>query len=458
MNLKVNNMKFSSYNLKNDLLQALNELGYTDLTPVQEATLAKALKGKSLICKSETGSGKTHAFLIPLINNLNRKSNNVQVIIVSPTVILANQTYNFAKKLVSKLEGNLNVKLLTSTSNKTDDLVINDNEVASQIVIGTPGRLKDILIKNKVDMQDLQALVLDEADMLLDPVYEEDLNALLDLKPYQKLVFTATMKEHELAHIKKAFGVPEIVEVNKNKTNKNVKHHLVDIKHKDIVEQLVKFLDVVKPYFTIVFSSKKTQIEKVYRELNNRGITCALITGSQEQRDTKITLRRIKNGEFNLVLASDIASRGLDLEDVSTVISLDLPVDLDYYYHRSGRAGRNNKTGDSYIFFNDDDMNQVNKLKEKIDFDSLALKADGLTPVRKKAKVGQKKSESDALQREIRKNLAKLKKNDKVKPGYKKKRKIAIEKAKVYHKRRMIKKNIAQQKKINEAKGGYGRQ
>jgi superfamily II DNA/RNA helicase len=100
------------------------------------------------------------------------------VIIVSPTVILANQTYNFAKKLVSKLEGNLNVKLLTSTSNKTDDLVINDNEVASQIVIGTPGRLKDILIKNKVDMQDLQALVLDKADMLLDPVYEEDVNAL----------------------------------------------------------------------------------------------------------------------------------------------------------------------------------------------------------------------------------------------------------------------------------------
>ena len=448
-------MKFSSYNLKTDLLQVINELGYEDLTPIQEATLAKALKGKSLICKSETGSGKTHAFLIPLINNLDRDDKSIQVVIVSPTVILATQTYDFCRKIVSKLD-NVNVKLLSSTSSKTDDLNdLSKDQTNTQIVIGTPGRLHDILIANEMDLSSLKALVLDEADMLLDEAYKEDIESLLELNPSQKLIFTATMKEHELGHIKKIFGVSEIVEVNKNKTNKNVKHHLVDIKHKDLVDQLVRFLDITKPYFTIVFSSKKTQIEKVFRELNDRGITSALITGSQEQRETKITLRRIKNGEFNLVLASDIASRGLDIDDVSTVISLDLPQDLDYYYHRSGRCGRNNKQGDSYVFYNDDDIASVNKLKEKISFDSYSLKADGLKLVEKKQNSS-KKTENEGLQKEIRKQLSKVRTN-KVKPGYKKKRRMAIEKAKVVHKKKIIRQNLHQKRKENEALGGYGR-
>jgi ATP-dependent RNA helicase CshB len=448
-------MKFSSYNLKTDLLQVINELGYEELTPIQEATLAKALKGKSLICKSETGSGKTHAFLIPIINNLNRENKSIQVIIVSPTVILATQTYDFCKKIVSKLT-DVKVKLLSSSSDKNEDLVdLSKDQSDTQIVIGTPGRLHDILIKNNVDLSSLTTLVLDEADMLLDEVYKNDIDALLDLNPKQKLIFTATMKEHELGHIKKTFGVPEIVEVNKNKTNKNVKHHLVDIKHKDLIDQLVRFLDITKPYFTIIFSSKKTQIEKVYRELNNRGITCALITGSQEQRETKITLRRIKNGEFNLVLASDIASRGLDIDDVSTVISLDLPQDLDYYYHRSGRCGRNNKSGDSYVFYNDDELTQVNKLKEKINFDSYSLKADGLKLIEKKLNTA-KKQENEGLQKEIRKQLSKVRTN-KVKPGYKKKRRMAIEKAKVVHKKKIIRQNLHQKRKENEALGGYGK-
>ena len=169
-----------------------------------------------------------------------------------------------------------------------------------------------------------------------------------------------------------------------------------------------------------------------------------------ESRDRKIMMRRINNGEFNLVICSDIASRGIDLEHVSTVISLDLPYDLDYYYHRAGRTGRNQNTGDSYIFYNDEDMNKINKLIQNgLNFDYFVLRNDTLKQVSSFNPSSKPKKESDVLKAQIKKEIAKVR-TTKVKPGYKKKIKKAVEKAKKEHKEKIIKKNIKEKKKAQE--------
>lgn len=444
-------MKFSSYNLSKDLIEVINNLGYIDLTPIQEATITKVLKGKSLICKSETGSGKTHAFLIPTLNNVDRDLNAIQVLIVTPTTILANQTYEFARAICEQIEG-LSCKVFTSSKDKNKNLEeLSYGKEMPKVVIGTPGRIVDLLINNKTNISRINTIVLDEADMLLDDSYINDIVTLMErINPKQRLIFTATMKNHLISDTYKFIKAEEIIDIDKKvKVNRNVKHHLVDIKHKDIVEQLINFLNIENPYFTLIFASEKTKVEKIFRQLNQNGITCSILNGNMQSRENKINLRRIKQGEFNVVVCSDMVSRGLDLEDVSTVISCDLPKDLDYYLHRAGRCGRNNKKGDSYIFYNDDELTLVKKLIDsKLGFDYYILRKDSLKKV--DTIEGKPKKKNEELEKEIRKEVRKVKTN-KVKPGYKKKISKAIEKAKKNHKEKIIRKNLKEKRKLNKS-------
>lgn len=444
-------MKFSSYNLDKELINVLTSLGYVDLTPIQEKTLTKILKGKSLVCKSETGSGKTHSFLIPALNNIDKELNAIQVLIVSPTTILANQTYEFAREICDQIEG-LSCKVFTADKDKNKNLnELSFGKEMPKLVIGTPGRLVDLLINNKADVSKIKLFVLDEADMLLDESYVDDIITLIDrINPKQRLIFTATMKNHLIADTYKFINAEEIIDIDKKvKVNRNVSHHFVDIKHKDVVEQIINFLNIQNPYFTLIFASEKTKVEKVYRQLNEHGVACSILNGNMQSRENKINLRRIKQGEFNVVVCSDMVSRGLDLEDVSCVISLDLPKDLDYYFHRAGRTGRINKKGDSYVFYNDDDIKNIKKLIEtKINFDYYILRKDLLKKVDNIE--GKVKKTNEELEKEIRKEIRKVRTN-KVKPGYKKKISKAIEKAKKNHKEKIIRKNLKEKRKLNKS-------
>lgn len=445
-------MRFGSYNINKELVNVLNELGYIEPTPIQEKVLAKALKGKSLICKSETGSGKTHAFLIPILNNVDKNENKIQSIVITPTVELAHQTYDFAQEICEKIDG-LSCKEITSSKEKNINIeqLSYGNKMPS-LIIGTPGRIHDLFIKERINFKGVKTIVLDEADMLMDESYIQEINEIISLiNPSQRLVFTATMKEHLIADTYKFIKADEIIDIDKKiKVNRNVSHHLVNIKHKDIVEQLISFLKIKQPYFTLVFASIKTQVEHIYKRLNEEGIPCGIINGNMDSRERKIMMRRINNNEFNLVICSDIASRGIDLENVSTVISLDLPLDLDYYYHRAGRTGRYNNKGDSYIFYNDEDVSKINKLiQNKINFDYFILRNDILKEVSSFNPSKKEKKENDVLKAQIKKEISKVR-TTKVKPGYKKKIKKAVEKVKKEHKEKIRRKNIQEKKKAQE--------
>lgn len=446
-------MKFSSFNIKKELIEVLDKHGYTDATPIQDKVIPKILKGNSLLAKSETGSGKTHAFLIPIFNNLDFELNKTQVLIISPTAELASQTARFAREIADEFKKG-SVKLLDPSSSRIMDLksVSYESEVLPRLIIATPGRAIDVLVNNKnFDGRHISCIVLDEADMLLDDNYVSDIDIIINcFKPKQRLVFSATMKEHLLHETKKYIGVSEVIDIDKNtKTNRKVRHHLLDIKHRDLLDALILFLNTEKPYFTLVFSSKKSQVKRIYEGLNERSIACGIINGDLDSRERKISMKRAALGDYNLIICSDVASRGLDLKDVTCVISLDLPQDIDYYYHRAGRSGRYDKDGDSYIFYDDDNKYKLENLKKtKIEFDYLVLREEGVRPNRKRSQAQRKTN--DILEAKIKREISKVR-TKKVRPNYKKKVKIAVEKAKHEHKRQIVRDNIIAKKKMQKA-------
>lgn len=436
-------MKFNGFSLDTKLVSSLNQLGYIELTPIQEKTIVSALKKNSFIAKSETGSGKTHAYLIPLINNLNKDLNKVQALIIEPTQELCFQTQEFMDQISTLTKDFKAVNTCVSSF----ELNQKPNYDRPTIMVSTPGKIKELIKNKNLDISSINSIVLDEADMLMEGEQSQDTINIVDyINPHQIMIFTATMKEHQIASLKKLFKINTLFDVNKkNFTSRTVSHHFVDIKHKPLLDSLLTFLNTENPYFTLVFASKKQTIEKLYKGLNNEGIKCALITSDIPLRERKNTLRRINEGEFKLVLCSDLASRGLDFEKVSHVISLDIPQNIDYYYHRSGRTGRNNSHGDSYIFY-DDELNIKAKqtLEKKLSFDYLILRNEGLKADKKHSP--QPKKKNDKLEAEIKKELSKVRSN-KVKPNYKKKMRRAVEKAKKNHKRKIIMENLKPKRK-----------
>lgn len=434
-------MNFASYNLERNLLSALQDLGYVTLTPIQEATLPKALKGESFIAKAETGSGKTHAYLVPLINNLNHNSASLQAIILEPTGELCRQVYNFAKEL-SNLTKDFNVEYYYQSSTLKEARSYS----LPTIMVMTPGKLLELIKNHLISLSEVSSLVLDESDMLFEGEAKNLMEEVLSyIKAKQKMIFTATMKEHEINALKKYFGINKYYEVSKNYTSKNVLHHFVDIKHRDKVKALELFLKIKKPYFALVFLSKVKEAKQTYQKLNDDGFPCTLLSSELSDRERKNLLKRINDGEFSLVICSDLASRGLDFPSVSDVISLDIPRSIDYYYHRAGRTGRYKNRGDSYIFY-DDELNKDAKktLESKLTFDYLILRDEGLKEDKKR--VNQPKKRNLELEKEIKKAVSKVRSN-KVKPNYKKKMRRAAEKAVKQHKRAIIIKNLKSKRK-----------
>lgn len=438
---------FSAFSLSETMVKALAKQGYTSPSPVQSNVIPKALRGKSILAQSATGSGKTHAFLIPLIEKTDTNLPRLQSIIIAPTRELARQIYEFAKPF-ERFYPKLKIRLFTSEAD------VSQNEeglhVAPHMIIGTPGRLKDLLVdRHPLTLCNVRSVVLDEADMLLDLGYFEDIEALFaaDLDDPQIMVFSATLKQNLRDELRHLVHADFHFEAEETETSSSVLHHMVDIKHADPKEALLAFLRLRKPYLAIVFASKKETVDATYRYLNEHGVDAIYFTGSLTDRARKKALRDIKMNKSPVIIASDILSRGMDIPDVSDVISLDLPNDLEFYYHRAGRTGRFDKEGDSWVFYDDDSTALPELLlAQGTKFDYFILRNGILKedPVglAKKTKFTKKRAfDSEEEQKEVK--IAKARtRTDKVKPGYKKKRKFAIEQVKHKYRRKAIQRSV----------------
>lgn len=439
-------MSFKGINLSEKMLKSLNRQKYFSPSSIQLNSIPKALKGETLMVQSATGSGKTLCFLIPIIENIDLKSQFVQAIIVAPTRELAQQIYDFAIPFSEEFEG-LKIRLLKSGEERNQST--KGLSVAPQIIIGTPGRLADIL-NDSLSLSHVKTIVFDEADMLLKEGFFTEINTfVIKVKNPQFLVFSATLEANLSYELEKYVG-PNIPVINETVlTSKNVSHYLIDIRHQDHLEALEQVINIINPYLLLVFASKKETVNEVYNALKSKKYKVGILTGDLNSRERKNVMKQLKNENIFILICSDMAARGLDINDVSDVINIDLPSNLEFYYHRAGRTGRFNKTGNCYSFYNNDNVSGPLKLiSEGVDFKFLALKDNKLIETKSIEKTHPtKRKMNEELEKEIRKiNAISKSKNKKVKPGYKKKRKEEIAKAKQKHRREIIKKDIRRQR------------
>lgn len=439
-------MNFKAFNLSNKMIASLTRQGYLNAAKVQELVIPKALKGANLVIKSETGSGKTHAYLIPIIaNNERLNASFLNTIIIAPTNELARQIFIFARGF-KKEYPDIKIRLLTSETSEKEN--ISGLKETPNIVIATPGRIAKLFQKGYLKKDHINCIVLDEADMLLELGYFNEIDYLMKLfDKVQVMIFSATINNSLNDKIIKYIGADYEISSGETKTSSHVKHHLINIHHQDLKVATTDFIKIKNPYFLLIFASNKEEVKAIYTHLKAQKYSAIMITGSLSERERKAAIRRINNDEFQIVVASDLLSRGMDFKNISDVLSVNLPSDLSYYYHRAGRTGRFDKIGHSYVFYNPNDTKRVEALMNQgLIFDYYSLKNGELKEAKEFKKTFKSKKKIDEeLLRDIKKAKYESKGN-KVKPNYKKKVKIAIDKVKRKHKREIIRKDIRRQR------------
>lgn len=448
-------MEFAKYNIDKALNAVLAKHGYLQMTAVQAEVLPLALKGESLIVKAETGSGKTHSFLIPLLARIN-KEDGIAAVILAPTRELARQIYNFTVE-INKDYNNLDILLLAGGIEKTRSKGRLENK--PNIIIATPGRFKDLLVDSDVtSLKSVHTLVLDEGDMLLDAGFYGVISEMIDfIEPATIQLFSATIPQKLANLVTLKTGVKKVIDVHKDdKTSSSVTHYLIDVHHQNRFAAAARFIEVFNPYLLLIFCSTNKDVMALYEYLSATGRKIGLLTGELESRKRKAMFRRVQNNEFQVIVASDIAARGLDILNVSHVLSINFPFDLEFYFHRAGRTGRYMESGAAYTFYDHDDLPTVAKVEKLgITFTVLAYRGNAFVPASKPVKRAKTVTPDEkALQTKIKKAVATTK-TKKVRPRYKQKVKDAVAKVKRQHKRQIIKKSIKEQRAKRKTGGDY---
>lgn len=437
---------FQDFGLKRYCYQVIEELGFQNPTPIQEKVIPLVLKRNDVIGISQTGTGKTHAFLLPIVSQIDTTKDCVQAVITAPTRELASQLFNNAKKFIDYLP-ELRVSLIVGGSDRQRAV----QKLATQphIVIGTPGRIKDLsLDAQALKITTAKIFVVDEADMTLEFGYLEDIDAVAGkmADDLQMLVFSATIPQNLRPFLKKYMQSPKTVEIDSQLvTTANVEHILLATKHQDRYDLLKQIMKVIDPYVCIIFANKRTEVSKITHQLREDGYKVGEIHGDLEPRERKKMMRQINNNEYQYIVATDIAARGIDIDGVSHVINMEFPTEPDFYIHRSGRSGRGNYTGVCYSMYDTEDEKSIAVLERKgIEFKNMQLKKGEFVDLGQREKRKKRIKQQTELERQVQMIIRKPKK---VKPGYQKKRKYQVEQVVKKQKRAMIREDIKRQKK-----------
>lgn len=421
-------MTFKDYKLKDYIYQGLNDLKFEKPTQIQELIIPKAIKGQNVIGKSKTGTGKTHSFLIPAVQRLNEDLKEVQVVIISPTRELAMQLFDETNKLI-KYNDKIDARLFVGGSNREAEIKRLEKS-QPQIVIGTIGKIKDLAVStNLLKIHTAKMVIVDEADMVLESSELEEIDTVFAKfdEDVQILTFSATIPLELVKFINKYLEKSELVDTTNNEISKStIEHIFIPTKNKNKDELLYQLLTTFHPYLALIFANTKAKVDEIAEYLANKGLKLLKLTGDLEARERKQVLKRVKEGKIQYVVASDIASRGIDIEGVSHIINYELPNDLEFYIHRSGRTARHMFEGYCISFYDYDDDKYINNLEDKgLKCVYKALKNGELVETKERNNTSKKSKEIQKIEEEVHKKIPLPKK---VKPGYKKKRKEIINK------------------------------
>lgn len=357
-------LNFSNTKLKPELLQNLTSLGYQQMTEIQSQSLPPILAGKDVIAQGKTGSGKTAAFGLGLLHRLNVKRFRVQALVLCPTRELADQVAKEIRRLARSIH---NIKVLTLCGGTPMGPQIGSLEHGAHIIVGTPGRIEDHLRKNRLNIDELTTLVLDEADRMLEMGFEPALDLIFSKCPSsrQNLLFSATFPDKINSLSKHIMVNPEMIKVESSHDHSSITQHFYQVGDNTERTNAVKQLLLAKqPESTVIFCNTKVETQELADDLNNQGYTCAALHGDLEQRDRDQTLICFTNKSINILIATDVAARGLDVDNLDLVINYHLARDPEVHVHRVGRTGRAGEKGNACSLVGNKDGRTLAKLEE----------------------------------------------------------------------------------------------
>lgn len=356
---------FSTLGISKELESMLKQNGITEPTPVQEQAIPIILTEKDLIVQAQTGTGKTLAFLLPIMESINTNESFVQALIITPTRELALQITAVAKKLVPAKR----VNILPAYGGQDVEQQIKKLKGHIHIVIGTPGRLLDHLRRKTVDFSRLGILVLDEADQMLDMGFLKDVEQIVNQTPKERqtMIFSATMSKEIRSLASRYMREPDQIRVqSRNITLEEIRQLVIETTDRGKQDALCRIIDEYRPFMAIIFCRTKRRVSALNEALRRRGYNSDELHGDLTQAKREKVMRAFRKTEIHLLVATDVAARGLDIEGVTHVFNYDIPQDTESYIHRIGRTGRAGQTGVAITFVAPRDREILNMIEKGI--------------------------------------------------------------------------------------------
>ncbi|ETP68427.1 ATP-dependent RNA helicase DeaD [Planococcus glaciei] len=392
-------VKFSELNISETTLKSVRRMGFEEATPIQEGTIRLGMEGKDIIGQAQTGTGKTTAFGIPLIEKIDTKDGNVQGLVIAPTRELAIQV----SEELYRLGQDKNVRILSVYGGQEISRQIRALKNRPQIIVGTPGRLLDHINRRTLKLDNVNTLILDEADEMLNMGFIEDIQTIMSSVPEdrQTLLFSATMPDAIRRIAEKFMKTPEIVKIkSKEMTVENIEQFYVKSVEREKFDILSRLINVQQPELAIIFGRTKRRVDELAKALNIRGYVAEGIHGDLSQAKRMSVLKQFKAGKVDILVATDVAARGLDISGVSHVYNFDIPQDPESYVHRIGRTGRAGKKGVAVTFVTPREMGYLSIVERTTKKKMEAL----IPPTADEAVLGQKRVAMEQLQEMTEKN------------------------------------------------------
>ncbi|UPL51146.1 DEAD/DEAH box helicase [Hymenobacter sublimis] len=366
-------MKFSELTLSEEMQRAITEVGYEEASPIQAGAIPVLLAGRDVIGQAQTGTGKTAAFSIPAIELIDTDSREVQALVLCPTRELAVQVSGEIQKLGKYKRGLAVVPIYGGSSY---DRQFRALERGVQIVIGTPGRVMDHIERGTLKLDNCKMIILDEADEMLDMGFRDDIETVLKKMPEQRqtVFFSATMSKPIMEMTKRYQTEPQIVKVNHQEmTVTNIEQSYFEVRGPQKKDVLTRLIDMYNIKSGIVFANTKRMVDEIVGDLQAKGYFAEGLHGDMGQQQRQNTLDKFRKGTLEILVATDVAARGIDVDNVEVVVNYDLPADEEYYVHRIGRTGRAGKQGKAFTFVSGRD---IYKLRDIMRFTKATIKQE----------------------------------------------------------------------------------
>ncbi|MBV7508581.1 DEAD/DEAH box helicase [Bacillus sp. sid0103] len=354
---------FHEMGISAPIQRAIADMGFEEASPIQEKAIPIALTGKDIIGQAQTGTGKTAAFTIPILEKVDTSKKYVQAIAIAPTRELAIQV----SEEINRLSKYMGISSLPIYGGQSIDRQIKALKKVPHIITGTPGRLLDHIKRKTLKLDRISVVVLDEADEMLDMGFLEDIERILKETPEEKqtLLFSATMPKPIQNLAERFMNDPELVKIKaKEVTSPSVKQIFYEVNERDKFEVLCRLLDVDNPELAVIFGRTKRRVDELSDALNKRGYLADGLHGDLNQRQRDVVMNKFREGNIDILVATDVAARGIDVSGVTHVYNFDIPQDPESYVHRIGRTGRAGKTGLAITFATPREIGQIHSIEK----------------------------------------------------------------------------------------------